>query len=116
MRVHFVHFENGLSLIAKKLYIGRGGGGGGMINMHSAGKAQSEPDKDTAVVNDDHYEEDDASVDSGQAQEGVKRIEAISQTWTKWSLIVAYVGYASVHSHHHSFQSPAVQNQRLRRF
>lgn len=34
---------------------------------------------------------DGDSIDS-DAQAGVKQIEAISQTWTKWSLIIAYVG------------------------
>jgi hypothetical protein len=29
----------------------------------------------------------------GSAQDGVKRIEAVSSTWTKWGLIFAYIGY-----------------------
>lgn len=34
---------------------------------------------------------DEESMES-EAQAGVKQIEAISQTWTKWSLIAAYIG------------------------
>lgn len=54
--------------------------------------------EDTWVqTNKDHVyvpEEDDrSSISSYEAQAGVKGIEAISQTWTKWSLVFAYVGY-----------------------
>ncbi len=42
---------------------------------------------------------DSSSLNSNEdAQAGVKNIEAISQTWTKWSLVSAYVGSVS---HHH---------------
>ena len=58
----------------------------------TSSNARSERDKDAAVVGHEHYEEDNSSIDSDQTQVGVRRIEAISQTWTKWSLIVAYVG------------------------
>ena len=37
-------------------------------------------------------EDDRSSISSYETQNGVKNIEAISQTWTKWSLISAYVG------------------------
>lgn len=41
-----------------------------------------------------HDEEDASSLISDDTQQqGVKRIEAISQTWTHSSLIAAYVGY-----------------------
>ena len=33
-----------------------------------------------------------SSFSPDDAQAGVKNIEAVSQTWTKWSLIVAYLG------------------------
>jgi hypothetical protein len=39
---------------------------------------------------------DDAASDiesTGEVQTGVKKIEAISRAWTKWSLIGAYLGY-----------------------
>ena len=37
--------------------------------------------------------QDDRSLATSiEAQAGVKGIEAISTTWTKWSLIVAYIG------------------------
>lgn len=48
-------------------------------------------DKGHAYVRD---ADDQSSLSSSQEpQAGVKNIEAISQTWTKWSLIAAYVGY-----------------------
>jgi hypothetical protein len=31
----------------------------------------------------------------GETQDGVKRIEAVAMTWTKWGLIAAYIGYVS---------------------
>ena len=37
--------------------------------------------------------DDRSSTISDDGQAGVKHIEAISQTWTKWSLVVAYLGY-----------------------
>ncbi|KAI4259277.1 MAG: hypothetical protein LQ352_000817 [Teloschistes flavicans] len=36
--------------------------------------------------------DDDRSSSSSHEQTGVKHIEAISQTWTRWSLITAYLG------------------------
>jgi hypothetical protein len=41
-----------------------------------------------SVVHDD----DRSSLSSYDAQVGVKNIEAISQTWTQWALISAYLG------------------------
>ena len=38
------------------------------------------------------HEDDHSSLSSHDAQLGVKHIEAISQMWTRWSLISAYVG------------------------
>ncbi|KAL8953575.1 MAG: hypothetical protein Q9222_000570 [Ikaeria aurantiellina] len=35
---------------------------------------------------------DDSSSLASDTQTGVKNIEAISQTWTKWSLAIAYLG------------------------
>ena len=39
--------------------------------------------------------DDDSSSTDGSVQAGVKSIEAISATWTKWSLACAYIGYVS---------------------
>ena len=39
----------------------------------------------------DHHD-DQSSLSSDDTQAGVKNIEAISQTWTKWSLVAAYAG------------------------
>ena len=47
---------------------------------------------DNSLVND--HEHDRSSIRSYGTQAGVRNIEAISQTWTKWSLIAAYAGYA----------------------
>ena len=33
-----------------------------------------------------------SSIVPDEAQTGVKGIEAISQTWTQWSLVIAYLG------------------------
>lgn len=41
-------------------------------------------------VHDD--DDDNRSSLSSYDQTGVKNIEAISQTWTRWSLICAYIG------------------------
>jgi hypothetical protein len=30
---------------------------------------------------------------TSSAQDGVKRIEAVSMTWTRWGLVFAYIGY-----------------------
>ena len=46
-------------------------------------------DKDVVAVD---ARDDLSSATSNEAQAGVKGIEAISTTWTKWSLIVAYAG------------------------
>ena len=39
------------------------------------------------------HEDDRASFSSDETQTGVKNIEAISQTWSQWALIAAYLGY-----------------------
>ncbi|KAL8658071.1 MAG: hypothetical protein Q9226_001303 [Calogaya cf. arnoldii] len=47
------------------------------------------------VVHEQGYSQDDddrSSLSSHDLQHGVKNIEAISQTWTKWALVSAYVG------------------------
>ncbi|KAL8707870.1 MAG: hypothetical protein Q9220_007154 [cf. Caloplaca sp. 1 TL-2023] len=50
-------------------------------------------DLPTSSVQDaDVQDGDDRSSMSSDAQNGVKNIEAISQTWTKWSLAIAYLG------------------------
>ncbi|KAL6717146.1 hypothetical protein ACLMJK_005061 [Lecanora helva] len=43
------------------------------------------------------YAESRSSISTDDAQAGVKNIEAISQTWTAWSLIIAYFGWALKH-------------------
>ena len=46
-------------------------------------------DKNRSVTPD---VESHSSIDSDETQTGVKNIEAVSQTWTQLSLIVAYIG------------------------
>ena len=46
--------------------------------------------KDSTLVN--YHDDDQSSLSSSDDQVGVKNIEVVSQTWTKWSLIAAYAG------------------------
>lgn len=58
--------------------------------MSSDGEAAlAEPSKNQPLV--DQVEGSSTSSDD-DAQAGVKNIEIISQTWTKWSLLCAYIG------------------------
>jgi hypothetical protein len=62
----------------------------------SAKYAESDPkelDKNGTVV--PRTDSDDALsiAEPEEAQAGVKRIEAVSESWTKWGLVVAYVSY-----------------------
>ncbi|KAI9749193.1 MAG: Nuclear import receptor [Chaenotheca gracillima] len=55
----------------------------------------SDAKKDRAHVGSDDrgsWSDDHDSIGSEEVQTGVKRIEAISLTWSKWALIVAYCG------------------------
>ena len=61
--------------------------------QHFVYKAMADESGKAGVKNETPTHEDDhSSVSSHDAQLGVKHIEAISQTWTRWSLISAYVG------------------------
>ena len=46
-----------------------------------------------ASRDDDDDDDVRSSNDSTETQRGVKRLQAVRQTWTKWSLAWAYVGY-----------------------
>ena len=48
-----------------------------------------EPDKNQSL---DQYEDRLSLSSDDDVQAGVKAIEAVSQTWSKWSLITAYFG------------------------
>lgn len=51
--------------------------------------------KDTAIDRDAYSSDaNDTASEMSEKQAGVKRIEAISKSWTKVSLFVAYVTYA----------------------
>lgn len=54
-----------------------------------ADDAASSHDKNRTVAG---YEESQSSLSSDETQTGVKNIELVSQTWTKWSLVAAYLG------------------------
>lgn len=54
-----------------------------------ADDAASSHDKNRTVTG---YEESQSSLSSDETQTGVKNIELVSQTWTKWSLVAAYLG------------------------
>ena len=61
-----------------------------LLKMSSSAEAASgKPDKDRSLVQEDDHSslssEDDAQV-------GVKNIEIVSQTWSKWALVSAYIG------------------------
>jgi SP family sugar:H+ symporter-like MFS transporter len=45
-------------------------------------------DRERDVYSSDEH---DAASETGEKQAGVKRIEAVSKSWTKSSLIIAYV-------------------------
>lgn len=49
--------------------------------------------RDVHKQGSDQGDDDRSSLSSYDVQHGVKNIEAISQTWTTWALVAAYVGY-----------------------
>jgi hypothetical protein len=49
--------------------------------------------KDVIFNRDDSPDRSDTASDDTETQAGVKRIEAVSRSWTKTSLIIAYVTY-----------------------
>ena len=58
-----------------------------MAEDQAAAPVQNKIDHSVVPVDDDG-----SSLSSCNTQNGVKNIEAISQIWTKWSLISAYLG------------------------
>jgi hypothetical protein len=52
-------------------------------------------EKDVEFTRFDSPDRSDAASDDTETQAGVKRIEAISKSWTKTSLIIAYVTYVN---------------------
>ena len=60
------------------------------ICMAETGEPSASRDVKTSTYVSD--EDDQSSLSSSDTQQGVKGIEAISQTWTQWSLIAAYIG------------------------
>lgn len=60
-----------------------------------ADSERQEPQKGVAVkprAEDEAY----SLAESEETQAGVKRIEAVSENWTKWGLVIAYVSYDSI--------------------
>lgn len=75
---------------------------GTIASSSSTGSAVQLPNMDEGKRKEDHElgmtgrDDDERSFSSADsAQAGVKRIEAISSTWTKWSLAFAYLGSVS---------------------
>lgn len=62
-------------------------------NGHGADTAPVDTFGKEAELNREHYPSDDSASEHSNTQAGVKRIEGVSQAWTKTSLIVAYVTY-----------------------
>ena len=61
-----------------------------LISMSSNGEAISaEPDKNRSLVDEDSRSSMSSDDD---VQAGVKNIEIVSQTWSKWALVSAYFG------------------------
>ena len=58
-----------------------------MSSIHS--DEEDDENHDDAITSDE-----DSSTFSAEVESGVRKIEAISQTWSKWGLIFAYIGYA----------------------
>ncbi|KAL8999091.1 MAG: hypothetical protein Q9169_001979 [Polycauliona sp. 2 TL-2023] len=59
--------------------------------MDTKNSSQS-PDEDVGKPGFAQVDDDRSSLSSDDAQVGVKNIEAISQIWSKWALVAAYVG------------------------
>lgn len=53
--------------------------------LNESGNLSGQRDVESAVLESSNRED--------VVQDGVKRIEAVSRTWTKWGLIAAYLGY-----------------------
>lgn len=62
-------------------------------NGHGTDTAPVDTFGKEAELNREHYTSDDSASEHSNTQAGVKRIEGVSQAWTKTSLIVAYVTY-----------------------
>jgi len=53
-------------------------------------------EKDADFDRFDSPDQSDSASDDTETQAGVKRIEAVSRSWTKASLIIAYVTYVNL--------------------
>jgi len=60
-------------------------------------EARMDREKGATLVPHDGFADETSSMSSTETQAGVKRLEAVTTSWTKWSLAIAYVGYASYH-------------------
>jgi len=63
----------------------------GVVEAETLARADAAPRQNTRDEPPTHAD-DRSSLSSYEAQTGVKNIEAISQTWTRTSLVAAYVG------------------------
>jgi len=56
-------------------------------------EAQIDREKGATLVPHEGYADETSSTSSIETQAGVKRVEAVTSSWTKWSLAIAYIGY-----------------------
>lgn len=70
-------------------------------SSHNGGKYHKDVPLETfggARDVENNFLDSDASSAPPDAQAGVKNIEAVSLTWTKWGLIAAYLRYVELHT------------------
>ena len=65
------------------------------LDVEGSGPGSHRPEKQNIKVPDEDVRSE-SSHDSDEVQAGVKRIEAISTTWTTISLIFAYIGCVQI--------------------
>ncbi|KAF2675193.1 MFS general substrate transporter [Microthyrium microscopicum] len=68
---------------------------GGEQNVYTGNDHKSVNDHRSLVADSDPGDPGSSSTNS-EAQEGVKKIEAISSNWTKWGLIIAYASLLTI--------------------
>lgn len=76
--------------------------------MGEGPEAQLDREKGANLVPHERFADETSSTSSVETQAGVKRVEAVTSSWTKWSLAIAYIGYTSLPLHvYHPRTSPA---------
>jgi hypothetical protein len=66
--------------------------GSNHLRFQNPDQAEVEREKTSKTLHPTEYTDGESSLNNEvELQTGVKKVEAISSSWTKWSLIVAYV-------------------------